>query len=80
MLIYGFRSLLIIQSVLKAGKDAYKESGLSPYTVRMNIGTAQKLNSIKLKNIYNRLTKIDGILKRGQIDPSLALMMFIQSL
>ncbi len=80
MLVYGFRSLLIIQSVLQVGKDAYRESGLAPFTVRANISTAQKLNPIKLKNIYNRLTKIDGILKRGQIDPSLALMMFIQSL
>ncbi len=80
MLVYGFRSLLIIQSVLKAGKDAYKESGLAPFTVRANLGLAQRINPTKLKNIYNRLTKLDGILKRGQIDPSLALMMFIQSL
>ena len=80
MLVYGFRSLLIIQSVIQSGKDAYRESGLAPFTVRTNINIAQKLNPTKLKNIYNRLTKIDGILKRGQIDPSLALMMFIQSL
>jgi DNA polymerase-3 subunit delta len=80
MLVYGFRSLLIIQSVLQSGKDAYSESGLAPFTVRANINTARKLNPTKLKNIYNRLAKIDGILKRGQIDPSLALMMFIQSL
>ena len=80
MLVYGFRSLLIIQSTIKAGKDAYKESGLAPFTVRANFGLAQKINPLKLKNIYNRLAKLDGILKRGQIDPSLALLMFIQSL
>ncbi|HPS28250.1 MAG TPA: DNA polymerase III subunit delta [Candidatus Paceibacterota bacterium] len=80
MFVYGFRSLLMIQSALKTGKDVYKESGLAPFTVRANLGLAQKMSPIKLKNIYNRLTKLDGILKRGQVDPSLALMMFIQSL
>lgn len=80
MLVYGFRSLLIIQSALKAGGDVYRESGLAPFTVRANLGLAQRINPTKLKNIYNRLTKLDGILKRGQMDPSLALTMFIQSL
>lgn len=80
MLVYGFRSLLIIQSALKTGKDVYKESGLAPFTVRANLGLAQKISATKLKNIYNRLTRLDGILKRGQLDPSSALTMFIQSL
>jgi DNA polymerase III delta subunit len=80
MFVYGFRNILIIQSILKDKKDPYKLSGLSPYAVRPNLEIAKKINPERLKNVYNRLAKIDGILKRGQIDPSLALVMFIQSL
>jgi len=49
MFVYGFRSLILIQSALQTGKDVYKESGLAPFTVRANLGLAQKMNPIKLK-------------------------------
>ena len=80
MIIYQFRNLICVKE-LKERRYSYEKvmskSGLHTFVFRKTYKQAEKFSLSELKKIYEELFKIDLKAKTGQIDPELALQLFI---
>lgn len=70
-IIYQFRNLLRLKSLVKEGKTAdqmAKLANLHPFVVQKNSRQAKQFDLEELKKIYQRLSELDIQSKTGQID------------
>ncbi len=80
MITYQFRNLITV-SDLSQRKFSYNEmkakSGLHPFVFKKSYNQMQKFSFEELKKIYDNLFEMDLKAKTGQIDPVLALHLFL---
>ncbi len=80
MLGYQFRNLIIVKSLLDKNlpyEEMKKKSNLHPFVFKKSCDQAKKFSFDELRKIYENLFNIDLKTKTGQIDPVLALHLFI---
>ncbi len=80
MIVYQFRNLLIVRSMIDEGVPSEKFSqlsGIHPFVARKTGFQASKFSGERLKQIYNRLFEIDTKVKTGQLDPVMAIHLII---
>ncbi|MBU2545289.1 DNA polymerase III subunit delta [Patescibacteria group bacterium] len=83
MINFQFRNLLIIKDLIEKSQPYYsiaKKSGLHPFVVKKAYYSAQQFSFQELKNIYEKIFKIDLQIKTGQVEPATALDLFIAEL
>lgn len=83
MIIYAFRNLIKVKSELEK-KTPFRvlssKLGLHPYVVKKTLRSSQYFSFSELKKIYQKLLEIDIDIKRGKVDPRVALDMLILGL
>jgi len=80
MINYQFRNLLLVRDLIDKGKPyptIAKMTKLHPFVLQKTFSQAQKLNRRELKNIYQRILKVDLDIKSGKLDPQTALDLLI---
>jgi len=80
MIIYQFRNLICVKELKERGypyEKVMSKSGLHSFVFRKTYKQTEKFSFPELKKIYDELFKIDLKAKTGQIDPELALQLFI---
>ncbi len=80
MIAYQFRNLLTVGDLLRQDlsyEETRKRSKLHPYVFRKTYRQAKLFSYERLVDLYERLFEIDLKTKTGQIDPVLALHMFL---
>lgn len=80
MIAYQFRNLLSIKDGLERGLSAeiiIKKTGLHPFVFKKSLAQTKNFTLRQLRNIYERLLKIDVSAKTGKIEPRLALEILI---
>lgn len=83
MINFQFRNLLIIKDLIEKSQPYYsiaKKSGLHPFVVKKAYYSAQQFSFQELKNIYEKIFKIDMQIKTGKVEPATALDLFIAEL
>lgn len=83
MIIYQFRNLLRVKSLADDKKDAAqiaKDTGLHPFVVQKTLAATRLFSLNELKNIYKKLFDIDLKMKIGEIEPQMALNVFVAEL
>ncbi|MBI1754803.1 DNA polymerase III subunit delta [Candidatus Azambacteria bacterium] len=69
MIVFQFRSILKIRSLLDRGYDSEKikkATGIHPFAIRKTIPHAQRYTTEQLKGIYRKLLELDLSLKTGK--------------
>lgn len=81
MIIFQFRNLLMVKDKCKEGgylpAGASKELGMHPYVIKKTLWQTKKFSFAELKNIYQKIFKIDQEIKTGLISPEIALDLLI---
>jgi len=80
MIIFQFRNLLIIKSLIEEGRPYYsfnKLSGIHPFVIKKGMVLAQKFTIGELKKIYQKIFKVDFDIKRGRVEPIIAIDLLI---
>ena len=83
MLVYQFRNLIKIKSLLKQGlpeQEIVSQTKLHPFIVQKSIGQCRNFNLENLKLIYKKLFDADLAIKTGKINPNLALDLLVVSM
>lgn len=83
MIVYQFRNLLRVKSLIESGKDVAsiaKDTGLHPFVVKKTLSASKLFSLEELKNIYKKLFDIDLKIKIGEVDPQMALNVFVAEL
>ncbi len=80
MINYQFRNLSIVRDLLEENLDyntIKKKSGLHPFVFSKTYKQSKRFSYQELKKIYSQLFEMDLKIKTGQIDPVLALHLFL---
>lgn len=85
MITFQFRNLLVLKSRLESQSNGRmikmstltRQLGMHPFVVRKSLILCQKFSLEELKKIYQKIFQIDLAIKTGQIEPELALDLFI---
>ena len=78
MINFQFRNLLIIKDLInKPYNEIAKKSGLHPFVVKKSYYVAQRFTIQELKDIYQKIFKIDMQIKTGKVEPATALDLLI---
>ncbi|MFH0852243.1 MAG: DNA polymerase III subunit delta [bacterium] len=80
MFVYQFRNLLQIKSLIDTGipsEALAKKTGLHPFVIKKSWGMLRNFSLDVLKKIYERLMKLDIAIKRGKIEPEIALDLIV---
>lgn len=83
MIIYQFRNLIKIKSLINkllSEAELAKKTGLHPFVIKKILSISRQFSFEELKNIYQKLFDIDLKIKTGEIDPRMALNMFVAEL
>jgi len=83
MLVYHFRNLLCIKSLLAGGMGAQeiaRRTKIHPFVVEKNIGYARNLKEENLALIYDKLCAADLSIKTGKMEPELALDLLVAAI
>ncbi|OGD38544.1 DNA polymerase III subunit delta [Candidatus Azambacteria bacterium RIFCSPLOWO2_01_FULL_37_9] len=83
MIIYQFRNLLRVKSLIEGGvspDNIAKKIGLHPFVVKKSIIASRLFSFEELKNIYQKLFDIDLKIKIGEMEPQMALNLFVVEL
>lgn len=83
MIIYQFRTLVIIKELLEKGLDKNqiaKQTGLHPFVITKSWPMVQNYSFGDLKEIYDLLAKYDHESKIGEIDPSQMMSLLVVKL
>lgn len=76
MIIYQFRNLLKIKSLLGQGmfsSEIAAKTGMHPYIVQKNVQQCKSFEIGRLKKIYKKLYDADAAIKTGKMEPRLVL-------
>lgn len=76
MFVYQFRNLLQIKSLIDGGMSSdtlAKKTGLHPFVIKKSWSMVRNFSQETLRKIYERLLKLDIAIKRGKIEPQVAL-------
>ncbi len=82
MLVFQIRALLLVADGVSRGvpeAQLAKESGLHPYAAHKASQAVQRLPLERLRAAHDALYRMDRAMKRSQIDPVLALDLFVTS-
>ncbi|MCA9375609.1 MAG: DNA polymerase III subunit delta [Candidatus Doudnabacteria bacterium] len=82
MFVFQIRNLLLISDGLSRGLSEQaiaKEAGLHPYVVKKTAQVAKKFKEGQLEAIHGALARMDRSFKTSQVDPVLALDLFVTS-
>lgn len=77
MIVYGFRTLLIIQDRLEHQPSATSAPGIHPYVWRKSAQQIKLFTHSSLRSIYRFLLDVDYAAKTGIIEPAVALDLFV---
>ncbi len=80
MINYQFRNLLIIKDLINRATPYYaivKKSKLHPFVIKKSYYSAQRFDFQELKNIYNKIFKLDMKIKTGKVEPATALDLLV---
>jgi DNA polymerase-3 subunit delta len=80
MFVYQFRNLLQIKSLIDSGVQSEalaKKTGLHPFVIKKSWSQLRNFSLEVLKKIYERLLKLDILIKRGRIEPQTALDLIV---
>ena len=78
MINFQFRNLLIIKDLInKPYNEIIKKSGLHPFVVKRGYYIAQRFTFQELKEIYQKIFRIDMQIKTGKVEPATALDLLI---
>jgi len=78
MINFQFRNLLIIKDLInRPYNEIVKKSGLHPFIVKKSYYIVQKFTFQELKDIYQKIFKIDTQIKTGKVEPATALDLLI---
>jgi len=89
MIIYQFRNLMKIRSILEENKknksfqklrQQFQKSGIHPFAIKKTLPIAKKFSIEELRKIYKELFEFDLKIKTGKIEPRLGIEMFIMGL
>ena len=73
MIIWQFRQLIIISSLLKENRATATNSGINPYVFNKLLSTAKKYSFLDLQKIYYQIQETDYEIKTGLKDPLVAI-------
>ncbi len=77
MINYQFRNLLIIKDLYERRLSPFTLTKLHPFVIKKSSILARKFNTFELKNIYQKIFRIDLNIKTGKIEPETALDLLI---
>jgi DNA polymerase III delta subunit len=80
MIIYQFRNIMIVKDLIERGlqyEEMKRKSGLHSFVFSKTYRQAEKFSREELEKNYQRLFEFDLKTKTGQIDPVLALHLFL---
>lgn len=81
MIVYQFRNLLKVKSLADKGLAAVgeiaKKAGIHPFVAKKTLIASRLFSFENLKSIYEKLFEIDIKIKTGEIEPQMALNLFI---
>jgi DNA polymerase-3 subunit delta len=80
MIIYQFRNIIMVKDLMERGLQYEKmksKSGLHPFVFSKTYKQAGRFSKEELEKNYQRLFEFDLKIKTGQIDPVLALHLFL---
>lgn len=80
MIVYQFRNLVIVRDLIEKNysyNEIMKKSGLHHFVFKKTYDQANKFSSQELEDIYDKLFSIDLKTKTGQVDPALAIHLFL---
>lgn len=80
MFVYQFRNLLQIKNLVEQGIPSIalaKKTGVHPFVIKKSWPQLKNFNLEALKKIYEHLLKLDIAIKRGRIEPSVALDLIV---
>jgi DNA polymerase III subunit delta len=80
MIVYQFRNLIAVKDLIERGYSYDKiktKSGLHPFVFGKTYNQVKKFSFDELKKIYNDLFVVDLKTKTGQVDPVLAIHLFL---
>ncbi|MBI4128965.1 MAG: DNA polymerase III subunit delta [Parcubacteria group bacterium] len=83
MLVYHVRNLCSVKSLLEASlseRTLPRRTKLHPYVLRKTVMQSKQFTLRELKHLYGKLYEIEHAVKRGQIDPVLAIDLFVASI
>jgi DNA polymerase-3 subunit delta len=83
MLVYHFRNLLSIQSLLSQGlgaEEIARRTRIHPFVVEKNLAYARNLSEEHLLLIYDKLCAADLNIKTGKMEPELALDLLLAAI
>lgn len=80
MFVYQFRNLLQIKSLIDEGAQSgtlAQKTGLHPFVIKKSWSQLRNFSLDVLKKIYERLLQFDIAVKRGRIEPGIALDLIV---
>jgi len=80
MFVFQFRNLLQIKSLIDLGESPAaiaKKTGLPPFVIKKSWGQVKNFSLDILKKIYERLMHLDIAVRRGRIEPQVALDLIV---
>ena len=77
MIAYQFRVLLIIKDLIERGLSISQNSNLHPFVIRKTRPLVDRFTFLELKEIYQKILKIDTDIKVGRIEPRTAIDLLI---
>mgnify|MGYP001070056115 CR=1 FL=1 len=89
MIIYQFRILIKIKSILEENKNnikssklhqQFQKSGVHPFVIKKTFPIIKNFSMEELKSIYQKLFNLDLKIKTGKIEPKLGIEMFVMEL
>jgi DNA polymerase-3 subunit delta len=76
MFAYQFKNMLILKD-LEEKRKSPSLSGLHPFVVKKTSGLCRSFSFLQLKEIYRKIFQADLQIKTGQLDPELAIDLFV---
>lgn len=80
MIVYQMRNIITVKSIMEKNlsyEEMKKKSGLHPFVFSKTQKQAQKFSKEELQKSYQHLFELDLKIKTGQVDPVLALHLFL---
>ncbi len=80
MIAWQYRNILVVQELADTGAssgEVQRQAGLKPFVVKKSRALASRFRRSELERAYSRLLQYDVAIKRGNMDASTALELFV---